>query len=212
MWPSIALSSTSVAEWNARAIQNVLTASAQTGISFGLCFSNSENMVTLRKHVYCIVEPLICHNNKRPISFPAFIFSCRLSLIRSTQPAPLLVSALRTVILPRRTLQRHVCSVTNNMATASLARAASGSGMHRALTHLDILNLILDETSKIFPQELCLSTLQAVARTCRTFLEPALDCVWYEQVGLGHLVQCFPEGLWLTEGEDNEVLVRLSCL
>ena len=84
--------------------------------------------------------------------------------------------------------------------------------MHRALTHLDILNLILDETSRIFPQELCLSTLQAVARTCRTFLEPALDCVWYEQVGLGHLVQCLPEDLWLTEGEDNEVLVRLSCL
>lgn len=78
--------------------------------------------------------------------------------------------------------------------------------MHKALTYSELLHLILFEVSNMYP--VTFSTLHAVACTCHTFLEPALDFLWYEQIGLGHLVQCLPEDLWIMEGNDMDRLVR----
>ena len=102
----------------------------------------------------------------------------------------------------------HTSLAPLTMTTAPLA--ASTGNMHRALACPDLISLVLDGVYKMFPVSLRLSTLQAVARTCHTLLEPALDYLWYDQIGLGHLVQCLPEDLWLTEGKSNEILVCSS--
>ena len=37
--------------------------------------------------------------------------------------------------------------------------------------------------------------MYALARTCRAFLEPALDALWYEQHTLVHVIKCLPDEL-----------------
>ena len=56
-----------------------------------------------------------------------------------------------------------------------------------------------------------LRTLNALARTCRAFLNPALDVMWHRQDTLAHLVKCLPEDLWeLTNDGEARELVRWS--
>ncbi|KAH9919410.1 uncharacterized protein B0H18DRAFT_636572 [Fomitopsis serialis] len=66
--------------------------------------------------------------------------------------------------------------------------------MHRALTIREFIEMVVDEDTR--PFSLADPTLLALALTCRTFQEPALDMLWASQYGLGHLVQCLPEDLW----------------
>lgn len=40
------------------------------------------------------------------------------------------------------------------------------------------------------------NTLCALARTCRTLQEPALDVIWYYQFGIQNLVKCMPRTLY----------------
>jgi hypothetical protein len=66
--------------------------------------------------------------------------------------------------------------------------------MHACLlpveTLLDIFTII-QEDSPVDPNP----TLAALARTCRTFKEPALDTLWKHIYGLDPLISCFPEGV-----------------
>lgn len=66
--------------------------------------------------------------------------------------------------------------------------------MHACLlpveTLLDIFTIIHEDSSvDSYP------TLAALARTCRTFKEPALDTLWKHIHGLEPLISCFPEGV-----------------
>ena len=45
--------------------------------------------------------------------------------------------------------------------------------------------------------------LSALARTCKTFKEPALDILWSELSNLGPLVRCLPEASYLSPGPDR---------
>ncbi|KAF8060217.1 hypothetical protein FPV67DRAFT_336296 [Lyophyllum atratum] len=60
--------------------------------------------------------------------------------------------------------------------------------MHDCLEVFDILTIIF--------QDLDLSSLASLARTCHAFTEPALDILWYEQPTLGFLIQVMPSDLW----------------
>ncbi|KAH9834027.1 uncharacterized protein C8Q71DRAFT_157144 [Rhodofomes roseus] len=68
--------------------------------------------------------------------------------------------------------------------------------MHRALTIAEIVHQVVEEFSTAW---ICChkgQTLRALAVTCRVFSEPALDIIWSDQNGLGHLVECLPSDLW----------------
>jgi len=40
-----------------------------------------------------------------------------------------------------------------------------------------------------------LATLAALARTCKTFKEPALDILWREIIGFTPIISCLPKGV-----------------
>ncbi|KAF5376500.1 hypothetical protein D9615_008661 [Tricholomella constricta] len=61
--------------------------------------------------------------------------------------------------------------------------------MHHCLSIPEIVHLICSECDS-------LSDLAALARTCRTFSEPAQDGLWYEIGNLIPLIKCMPEDLW----------------
>ncbi|KAG1783223.1 hypothetical protein EV702DRAFT_247715 [Suillus placidus] len=52
------------------------------------------------------------------------------------------------------------------------------------------------------------STLAALARTCRTFKEPALDILWQQLNGFEPLISCFPEGVRNRNMQGNLTLNR----
>lgn len=41
-----------------------------------------------------------------------------------------------------------------------------------------------------------LATVCALVQTCRALQGPALDVIWYQQLGLDHLVKCIPDHAW----------------
>ncbi len=47
-------------------------------------------------------------------------------------------------------------------------------------------------------------TAYTLARTCRAFLEPALDVLWSEQHDFRFLASCMPDGLWEIREIDNK--------
>jgi hypothetical protein len=57
-----------------------------------------------------------------------------------------------------------------------------------AETLFDIFTIIYEDSKR-----LSRTTIAALARTCRTFKEPALDVLWKDIDGLKPLVSCFPE-------------------
>ena len=64
--------------------------------------------------------------------------------------------------------------------------------MHRVLRIQEILLNIFGYCPRPTPQSPT-SDLPALARTCRTFKEPALDVLWEELVEPSPLAQCLPE-------------------
>ena len=71
--------------------------------------------------------------------------------------------------------------------------------MHPCLLVAEVMGRIAEESTSprsTGPQDDGLRTLYALARTCRAFLEPALDSLWYEQYTLMHAVKCLPGELW----------------
>jgi hypothetical protein len=63
----------------------------------------------------------------------------------------------------------------------------------------DIFTTIREDDSK--PS--CRATVAALARTCRTFQEPALDVLWRDIKGFKPLLSCLPEDVVIrtTEGQ-----------
>ena len=74
--------------------------------------------------------------------------------------------------------------------------------MHRCLHTPDIFNLILEFVSLLLWDDdpyhghdhyySSNPVLAALARTCRTFLEPTLDVLWRSQLTVGPLVRTLP--------------------
>jgi F-box-like len=73
--------------------------------------------------------------------------------------------------------------------------------MHRSLSIHEVLLSVFS---------ICdLETLKALARTCRTFHEPALDVLWEHQDDFLTLLKTMPSDLWEERQEHKrEVLVR----
>ena len=86
--------------------------------------------------------------------------------------------------------------------------------MHRCLQTPDVLYHILDFVLLLLPDHndsiyypyhgyehhyLTNPALAALARTCRTFLEPALDLLWRHQMTLGPLLLTFPSNAVVRE-------------
>ncbi|KAF8552222.1 hypothetical protein OG21DRAFT_159810 [Imleria badia] len=71
--------------------------------------------------------------------------------------------------------------------------------MHRALEIQEILSIIFSHcsrevlTSWVHPPKRVNPDLAALARTCRTFKEPALDLLWRVLFDLSPLARCLPE-------------------
>ncbi|KIJ06202.1 hypothetical protein PAXINDRAFT_92362 [Paxillus involutus ATCC 200175] len=61
--------------------------------------------------------------------------------------------------------------------------------MHRCL---QIREILLEVFELVFTSENPYPELARLARTCRSFHEPAIDLLWYEQPSLLPLVMCFP--------------------
>jgi hypothetical protein len=72
--------------------------------------------------------------------------------------------------------------------------------MHRCLAIQDILRLICESFD---PSGRSSSTLFALACTCHTFKEPALDYLWHTQTSLMPLFKCLPQDMWEGEGTLN---------
>lgn len=80
--------------------------------------------------------------------------------------------------------------------------------MHKCLRIPEILSMIiacvyaeeapvdLDNVDEMTLDPWHPSSTAALARTCRTFLEPALDKLWSLQYNLVNLVKCMPDDAW----------------
>jgi len=100
--------------------------------------------------------------------------------------------------------------LTHSAPVFVLPHADPYSKMHRALTITEILQHIFQDIDKdhdvrgVHP-----ISLAALARTCTTFRDPALDILWEFQYTVMHLLECFPRGLIFeaevaTDDNDNE--------
>ncbi|KAH7903708.1 hypothetical protein BJ138DRAFT_1120117 [Hygrophoropsis aurantiaca] len=69
--------------------------------------------------------------------------------------------------------------------------------MHQAL-------LVEEIQLPIFNQILENKTLYALARTCQTFAETALDVLWCDLDCFPRLIQCMPKDLWMSELKEEE--------
>lgn len=78
--------------------------------------------------------------------------------------------------------------------------------MHRTL---HILEIIVDVFSLLDKK-----SLSVLARTCRSFHEPALDLLWREQESLLPLLKCLPQNQWVEEKTalGTTILVSLDIL
>ncbi|KAG9309649.1 hypothetical protein JVU11DRAFT_10313 [Chiua virens] len=79
--------------------------------------------------------------------------------------------------------------------------------MHRCLTIDEILTIIFQHAFIILKPEpksrefRDRRTLARLARTCRYFLEPALNVLYYEIHDLLWLIKCMPDDLWVVNGK-----------
>ncbi|KZT72305.1 hypothetical protein DAEQUDRAFT_755160 [Daedalea quercina L-15889] len=78
--------------------------------------------------------------------------------------------------------------------------------MHRALAVPELMHQIVDEVDRRQPRHM--PTLLAVAFTCHTFLEPALDIIWSVQNGFGHLVRCLPKEFWTRQDSPSALILK----
>jgi hypothetical protein len=68
--------------------------------------------------------------------------------------------------------------------------------MHRALELLEIVETICDQVYKQpIPSEMR-KDLAILARTCTSFLNPALNVLWRDQQTICNLLRCMPDDLW----------------
>ncbi|KAJ7877803.1 hypothetical protein B0H13DRAFT_977458 [Mycena leptocephala] len=75
--------------------------------------------------------------------------------------------------------------------------------MHHCLQIYEIVDLIV---AQLEPQTCWqASCLAALARTCTTFHNSALDRLWKEQRNILNLIRCMPEDLWETTDVDGDI-------
>jgi hypothetical protein len=86
--------------------------------------------------------------------------------------------------------------------------------MHRSLLIDEILSLIIQFVAADGQQDLKrlenASGLARLARTCRCFMECALDILWRTQHSLSPLIMCLPRGTW--EIHSSNLLVSFILL
>ncbi|KAJ7060481.1 hypothetical protein C8F01DRAFT_1058566 [Mycena amicta] len=68
--------------------------------------------------------------------------------------------------------------------------------MHNCLCITEVLENIFGHLGTNYVGGPPLSSLAAVARTCKTFTDPALDVLWAEQSNLENLLKCLPSSCW----------------
>lgn len=57
-----------------------------------------------------------------------------------------------------------------------------------------------------------LSTLSAIARTCKTFQDPALDVLWQNQTSLSPVLRCFSGAVVQRFSVDGNIIHDISTL
>ena len=80
--------------------------------------------------------------------------------------------------------------------------------MHPALEIEEVLRYIL-EFLYGNPHEPDRQSIVNLAITCRTFLRPSLEILWFDLPSLGPLIMCLPEDAWGSRN-DGTTLVRFS--
>lgn len=85
--------------------------------------------------------------------------------------------------------------------------------MHRCLQIPEILKAILEEVSErstnyewLSPTSTELRSYASMARTCKAFYEPSMDCLWEALLNLDPLAKCMPSVIveaWSTSIEDQ---------
>ncbi|KAI6142830.1 hypothetical protein BKA82DRAFT_532008 [Pisolithus tinctorius] len=76
--------------------------------------------------------------------------------------------------------------------------------MHACLGVLDFLHLIIGKVTDADNPILVAKT--RLARTCRVFMDPALDTLWRKQSSLSPLVMCLPSSLWTRGNHGNSAV------
>lgn len=84
-------------------------------------------------------------------------------------------------------------------------------GMHHCLEIPEVVHLVF---SKLTPIGAGAKDLAALARTCTTFHDIALDALWWYQYSIVNLIRCMPADLWDTvflNGTDTLVRDLRTC-
>ncbi|KAI6045324.1 hypothetical protein EDC04DRAFT_2889110 [Pisolithus marmoratus] len=88
--------------------------------------------------------------------------------------------------------------------------------MHACLRITEILDLIMgfmvDDERVNYPNEarpLLHKDIARLARTCKVFMDPALDVLWRTQPSLSPLIMCLPDHLWTSKLESSGRTVSL---
>ncbi|KAJ7609222.1 hypothetical protein DFH06DRAFT_1485918 [Mycena polygramma] len=88
------------------------------------------------------------------------------------------------------------CVVLSVLATPGFgSRTSSSDSMDQKLHMPEILDMIFDHIDQDFTIRR-LKTWAYLARTCRTFQNPALNALWGDQTSLVPALSCFPDDLW----------------
>ncbi|RDB17392.1 hypothetical protein Hypma_001681 [Hypsizygus marmoreus] len=72
---------------------------------------------------------------------------------------------------------------------------------------LDIVPIICEQANSISGR---IAVLNALARTCRLFYEPALTCLWSELSSIAPLVKCLPADAWEEVENNNMKTLQLT--
>lgn len=92
------------------------------------------------------------------------------------------------------------------LATPNETRELSNT--HRCLLIPEIVQLISGEVDTSFHGVEKRKALSALAQTCRSFQEPALNLLWHTLHSIKPLIMCMPSNLWkLKKKERVEYLV-----
>ena len=76
--------------------------------------------------------------------------------------------------------------------------------MHRCLHVFDIVSIITDFVFALGDSTHDWRSVAALARTCKTFYEPALNTLWRTQIGIEYLIKCMPADAWEEHAYEHE--------
>ncbi|KAJ7175024.1 hypothetical protein C8R43DRAFT_943295 [Mycena crocata] len=76
--------------------------------------------------------------------------------------------------------------------------------MDRKICMPEVLHIIFSHLGSVVDSKKASADVAAVARTCKTFLDPALDILWSFQDGLVPALRCLPGDSWDCSGEAKD--------